>query len=191
MSQSSDRWKLYRLNNESHNVLCPEGVLQNARSSGRVVSARDTGTALEAEFNLDAIYAPTIKGWTRRARLTVESLAITDEVRAGTSDAVVWGFSTQAKATVVGDAVVLRASDRVMKVKASGAEGAVWKVGPAEGRHPVDSRNQSWSRVLLLLPHAENLRFTVRFDHLERSCPTVDFSGAVTNHTATAVRFDP
>lgn len=163
MSQSSDRWKLYRFNNESHNVLRPDGVLQNVKSSGRVVSARDTGTALEAEFDLDAIYAPALKGWTRRARLTAESLEIADEVRAGTGDAVVWGFSTQAQATVVGDAVVLKANGRVMKVTVSGSKGAVWKVGPAEGRHPVDSRNEGWSRVSLVLSPDEGFRLIVRF----------------------------
>lgn len=163
MTQTSDRWKLYRLNNESHNVLRPDGVLQNVRSSGRVVSAQDTGAALEAAFDLDAIYAPALASWKRQARLASDSFEVTDEVTTGTSESVVWGFSTQAEAMVSGETVILSAKGRTLSVSVSGAEGAVWQVGPAAGTHPLDSPNTSWTRVSLVLPRAAHHRFTVRF----------------------------
>lgn len=163
MSQSSDRWKLYRLNNESHNVLRPDGVLQNVKSSGRVLGVREAGDVLCAAFDLDAIYAPTLKEWKRQARLRPGCFEIADKVTAGTGNAVIWGFSTQARATVVGDAVRLSAKGRTLTVSASGVDGAVWQVGPAEGRHPVDSRNKSWTRVSLVLPPAESHCLVVSF----------------------------
>lgn len=163
MSQTSDRWKLYRLGNESHNVLRPDGVLQNLKSTGRVLGAKDTGEALCAAFDLDAIYAPVLKEWKRQARLRPGCFEIADKVTAGTGDTVIWGFSTKAKAEVAGDAVRLTAKGRALMVTVSGAAGATWQVAPAEGHHPVDSRNKGWTRVSLILPPAESHRFVVRF----------------------------
>lgn len=152
MKQDSDRWKLYRLSNASHNVVNPEGVLQNVGSTGKLVYARDRDGVCEAAFDLDAIYRPAIGGWKRRTFLSHGSFRVEDAVTGLGGKSVPWGFATRAKAEVDGRQVVLTQNGKTVVVRAEAPSDAVWTAGPAQGGHPADAKNGGWTRVTLAAP---------------------------------------
>ena len=161
--QDSERWRLYRLANASHNVVNPGTALQNVGKSGKVVYAKEADGACTAAFDLDAIYAPTIGGWKRRATLKDGLFTIEDEILGANGVSVPWGFATQASATVDGREVRLTQKGRTLVVRAEAPAEAVWTVGPAEGSHSADSKNPNWTRVTLTAPTAEKIIYRVSF----------------------------
>lgn len=147
--QDSPRWQLYRLANASHNVVNPEGALQNVGASGKVLYATEKDGVCSAAFDLDAVYAPTIGGWKRRATLRPGEFKVEDAVLGPIGKPVTWGFATRARATVDGSAVRLVQGNREIVVRAEAPQAAVWSVGPAQGSHEADSKNGGWTRVTL------------------------------------------
>ena len=163
--QDSPRWQLYRLANASHNVVNPEGVLQNVGASGKVLFAKEEDGVCSAAFDLDAVYAPALGGWKRRATLRPGGFKVEDAVLAPNGKVVTWGFATRARATVDGSVVRLEQGARKMIVRAEAPKEAVWSVGPAQGTHEADSKNEGWTRVSLVPPAGtvEKLVFRVSF----------------------------
>lgn len=169
MGQESGRWKLYRLSNRSHNVLYPDGVLQNVGTTGHVLAAADNGDSLETTLELDAVYAPVLEGWRRQARLTDKSFEITDSVSCSKGVRLNWGFTTYAKAEVRDKMVVLTENGRAMAVEVAGVDDLRWKVGPAEGGDPNDSPNPGWTRVSFSFLPSKHHCFTVSFRRLAQT----------------------
>ena len=107
--QNSTRWSLYRLNNSSHNLIVPEGVLEKVGSSGKLISlAEKPDGSCEAAFDLDAVYAPDLRRWRRNAQLKANGggFVVEDEVH-GARVPVSWGFATRAEVKVSGSTAVL------------------------------------------------------------------------------------
>ena len=165
--QDSERWRLYRLANASHNVVNPGEALQNVGKSGKVVYAKESGGTCTAAFDLDAVYAPAIGGWKRRATLKAGLFKVEDAITGADGVSVPWGFATQAAATVEGREVRLKRGGRTLVVRAESPAEAVWSAGPAEGSHPGDSRNPGWTRVTLTAPAAEKVVYRVSFTAAE------------------------
>ena len=167
MDQKSTRWSLYRLNNESHNLIVPEGTRQKIGSSGKLLSLSETpGGDCEAAFNLDEIYAPQLAGWCRRVRVGASGAGLTveDEV-SGAKVPVSWGFSTKTKVEVKGSTAVLSSEGRRMCVTLESPSGASWTAGPAAAvkRLEFESPNTGWTRLSATVPPSESIKFRVTF----------------------------
>lgn len=165
MDQNSTRWSLYRLNNESHNLIVPEGTRQNIGSSGKLLSLSETPDGVcEAAFDLDAIYAPRLAGWRRRARVGASGtgLIVEDEV-SGAKVPVSWGFATKAKVEVKGSTAVLSLEGRRMCVTLESPSGASWTAGPAAGKLKFEAPNTGWTRVQASTAPADRISFRIVF----------------------------
>ena len=165
MSQDSTRWSLYRLNNESHNLIVPEGIRQNIGSSGKLLSLSETsGGACEAAFDLDAIYAPQLSGWRRRARVGAsgEGFTVEDEV-SGAKVPVSWGFATKAKVEVKGSTAVLSSEGRRICVTLDSPSGVSWTARHAPRKLDFESPNKEWTRLSASVPPSERINFRVNF----------------------------
>lgn len=101
MSQDSDRWRIYRYHNSSHNTLTvnQEGQCVKERADIKAFSA-DPENAFTL-LDMDAIYKEQLVGAARGFRLLPDGrVLIQDEIRAGETRArVCWAMTTPAEMT--------------------------------------------------------------------------------------------
>lgn len=115
MRQEADRWKVFRLNNFSHNTLTIDGQLHNARGLAKLVEADARG----ARIDLAPIFLPDQVSKAQR-RVRVEdgpTVVLTDELeglRPGVP--VRWAMATEAAIAIEGSAAVLTQAGRTLRV---------------------------------------------------------------------------
>jgi len=96
-TQTSDRWRIFRLNNHSHNTLVIDGQLQLAKGKARVQSFKE-GPASEAVLDLTPVYtnaSKVIRTGTLLANGTYRLTDTLEGLRPGVT--VRWGMVTRAK----------------------------------------------------------------------------------------------
>jgi hypothetical protein len=93
-SQDSDRWRIFRYNNFSHNTLVVDGRLQNVEGFGPLSRFSDEGPSPHAVVDLSDVYDGQLEKALRGVTLFEDRRAlIQDEWRAGDRPATVrWGM---------------------------------------------------------------------------------------------------
>jgi hypothetical protein len=170
MEQDSSRWSLLRLNADGHNVPQIDGAQQLVSGSAKIVETSAEPNPRVA-MDLTSLYASNASEVTRTCVLSADGMrfAVFDSFKGLRPDAeVTWKFITKAKATPVGDKVVLSSGGRTLEVvmKGSGASVGAWTVCPAEGPNPPNSPNKGFSIV----------KFTTKADVQGRAAALVVFS---------------
>jgi len=99
----SDRWKIFRVGPESHNILRFDGKPPVVSGKGEL--ARFSAASGTSVVNLDAVYADSVASVSRGVQLLPDrSVLIQDEWRAvATPVTVTWQFLTEADSVVIGE----------------------------------------------------------------------------------------
>lgn len=162
-TQESDRWKVYRLNNFSHNTLTLDGQLHHMAGDARITAF----TTNSAEVNLSAVFAGQAKTVMRQFTVGPErSVLIQDQLTGVKSGASVrWQMLTRAEVRLVGAQAELRQDGRVLKARVLSPADAKFDV--VDAQPPDDGVNQKNpnTRILLLntpAPASGNLTLTVQ-----------------------------
>ena len=122
-SQESDRWKIFRIGPDSHNILRIDGAPQRAAGMGKISRVSET----EAVLDLNELY-PEAKSVERRAGLTKDGIFVQDTLTGLKAGAKVrFQFCTNADAEINGNTLILRESGKAMKVSAPGIQ---WESAP-------------------------------------------------------------
>ncbi|MDR1818144.1 MAG: heparinase II/III family protein, partial [Puniceicoccales bacterium] len=182
MAQNSDRWRVFRLNNFSHNTLTVAGKLHRVGGFAKFIDFNATGSATAAgavtstTATLDL--APVLAGAdraTRRFDLNAGGLTITDDLALRAPQPVRWTFATRAAVEIdaAGTGATLRQNGQTLRVEATGAlpDGARFRTFPAAPATPTawDSLNPGVTLVgFETAGTAAELRFVVRFVAPER-----------------------
>ena len=135
--QSSDRWRVFRLNNFSHNTLTLGGQLHQA--AGRAdLTAFSTNTAT---VNLTAVFKPQAKSVQRHFEFHADRVVIRDDIHGATNGLTVrWQMLTLAAISPAGDTAVLRQGGKVLRARVLSPAGASF--AKASAQPPDDGVNQ-------------------------------------------------
>jgi oligo-alginate lyase len=138
MTQDSDRWRVFRLNNFSHNTLTLGGQLHKMKGDARITSF----TANSATVNLTQIFAGQAGSVVRRFSVGENRrVEIRDEiVFAKPGLTVRWQMVTHAKISVDQDRATLRQDGKILTVKILAPAGARFEIASAQP--PADGVNQ-------------------------------------------------
>jgi len=137
-TQDSDRWRVYRLNNYSHNTLTLGGQLHNVAGDARITRF----TTDSADVDLTSIFAGQAERVTRRFSIgDRRSVAIRDEIdgaKPGLS--VRWQMVTRADVRISGDVARLSSEGRTLGAKVISPADVGFAV--ADAQPPDDGVNQ-------------------------------------------------
>ena len=99
MSQKSQRWQVFRLNNHSHNTLTVNGKLHNMVGNAKLVSKSDDANNTRAVFDLSPVFQPDLQQAQRGIAIIDKTyVTVRDEISTGDKEAVVrWAMLTPAK----------------------------------------------------------------------------------------------
>lgn len=100
--QNSGRWKIFRLNNFSHNTLVVNNQLQRVEGKAPIISFSDKGSLPHTIIDMNSLYKPQLSEAKRGvALLEDKSVLIQDELKALDDTTVRWGMLTKAKITIL------------------------------------------------------------------------------------------
>ena len=147
--QNSDRWRVFRLNNFSHNTLTIDGALQRVEGQARLIHFVPDPVSPWAEADLTPVYAPQVTQAMRRLTFGERrGLVVADHLQGLRPGACVeWGMMTRATVTSEGSDLLLLQNARRLRLTVSGAPGR-WEVREADPPPaPHDSPYPSVRRV--------------------------------------------
>lgn len=149
--QSGDRWKVFRLNNFSHNTLTINGQLHIAAGTAQITRFGDVVT-VGAVVDLSPVFAEQATRVTRGFLFRAgQDVTIRDEVeglKAG--DKVRFALVTQATITISDDGATatLKQQNKTLTVKLTDADGGQWEIASAQGPRDYDEENKGFSMLV-------------------------------------------
>lgn len=134
--QDSDRWRVFRLNNRSHNTLTINDELHRADASAQVTSFEDAPGRWGATMDLGALFGDAADRVRRTFRVDPASgVAILDEVSGLAADSTVrWVMVSRAEIEVAADgrSATLRQNGRTFNAALQLPASARFEVRPAD-----------------------------------------------------------
>lgn len=165
MKAGSDRWKVFRLNSDSHSIIRINGEPQLAKGWSKIVRLQTAkGKPMAAKLELTSLYKD-VKSVERIAALGAKGVSVQDTltgVKAGSK--VRFQFCTRAAAEVQGNQVIL--SEKGKKMYVSVNQKVEWKFASTDQwRREWDSKNGSAKMVWFEIdaPKNGNVNYTVSY----------------------------
>jgi hypothetical protein len=163
MKQDSDRWRVYRLNNFSHNTLTLGGKLHNVVGDARITAF----TGNSATVDLSQIFAGQAGSVIRRFSVG-ENKTVTIQDSIATANpglSVRWQMVTHAKITVNSNEATLRQEGKALSAKILSPADAHFEIASAQP--PADGVNQTNANARILtvnttVPASGNLAIEVQ-----------------------------
>ena len=167
--QSSDRWKVFRLNSDSHSIIRVDGEPQLVDGWGKITSVvTEQGKPMSATLDLSDL-TRNIGSHIRTAEMGKKSISIRDELTGVKPGAKVrFQFCTYAKPEISGNTVILRAKKNFMKVVA--APGILWETAPASRwMQEWDSDNETACMVWFEVTAPADGKVSLQVDYIPGS----------------------
>jgi hypothetical protein len=160
MTEGGGRWRLFRLNNHSHNTLVLNDDLQRAEAVAKVVRTDFSDSRSFAIADLSDAYRPHAECVHRGIALTDDgTLIVQDEIIwAGLEKKARWQVLTGAKLELSGETAVFSKSDKSLRAQIASPAGARFGAVSAF-REPPENPNEGFQR--LILEHRETKDFTL------------------------------
>ncbi|MEX0326175.1 MAG: heparinase II/III family protein [Puniceicoccaceae bacterium] len=165
--QHSDRWRVFRLGPDSHNILLIDERPRNADTKGDIVHFEDTGDSIHGIVDLTPLIPGQAKSYHRHFMVhDFKVLEIVDEVvetrhhtgRQGTaSSSLRWRMATRAAVTIDGDSAILEQDGKTLYLKVVAPENFTLRSTPIDApRRWWDEPNPGVSAIDLWT-HTEHL----------------------------------
>lgn len=157
-SQESDRWKVFRIGPESHNILRIDGDAQSVSGKAEIVAFREDGGEAQVELDLSSLYPRT--EYVKRSMKIVagKAVMIQDEWKfpADESGTISWQMVTAASVSVKGDRLELTQDGRRLDMLTLNVPGASISVENVNDLiQAYDQPNNGISRIVINCPEAE------------------------------------
>jgi hypothetical protein len=102
MKQESDRWKVFRLSNHSHNTLTFNNGLQNVDGVASIISSTESPAFLSATIDLSKVYDADVKNAQRGvAIVSDEYVVVRDEIELKKQALIRWNMLTDAQVNIL------------------------------------------------------------------------------------------
>jgi hypothetical protein len=162
MTQNSDRWRVFRLNNYSHNTLTLGNQLHNMRGDARITNFKTNS----ATVDLSRIFRGQASNVTRQFFVGPDrSVRIHDEIfGASPGLAVRWQMVTAAKIKTKKDQATLRSNGKILTAKILSPAGAQFTTASAQPPNDgVNEPNPGYKMLVvnLTVPASGNLELEI------------------------------
>jgi hypothetical protein len=169
-SQDSDRWKVYRWSNLSHNTLVVNGKPQLVAGKAEIVKFADEGDRPHTVIDMASVYEGQLAAARRGvALLGQRGVVVQDEIEAGKEAAEVrWAMVTRAEVSLEGSRATLSQEGKSLRVSVLEPAGAKLEVLSTKGPADSDAANPS-TRMLAFgvkVPAGTRQRLVVWFEPL-------------------------
>ncbi|MFW6286465.1 MAG: heparinase II/III domain-containing protein [Candidatus Sumerlaeota bacterium] len=147
-SQNSERWKIFRHSNHSHNTLVVDGKLQNVRGFGRILRSSLDGDKRFTILDLSSVYRGQLEGVQRGLQLDRDGVVvIRDEGRTAGKASIRWAMVTKAKVEIVNARLArLDQAGETMWLQLYGTS-ARWQTYPMELNYDFNRSLEGFSTV--------------------------------------------
>jgi hypothetical protein len=164
-TQGSDRWRVYRLNNFSHNTLTLGGQLHHVGGDARITAF----TTNSATVNLSEIFTGQAGNVTRHFTVGAnQAVSVRDEIGAAQPGLTVrWQMVTQAGIQLEKRAAVLRQEGRSLRVKIVAPPEADFQIASAQPPKDGVNHPNPNTRILAVdavVPSAGKLTLEIRLE---------------------------
>jgi hypothetical protein len=160
--QEGQRWKIFRLNNFSHNTLTINGQLHVANGAATIkeFSAQDKSALVD----LSPVFAGQAAKVTRRFQFAPPQVVISDELeglKAG--DNVRWAMLTKAEIALNGNEAILTQDGQKLRVQLQTPQLAQFETISTEPPNDYDAPNPGYRFLIanLTAPETGNLQFFI------------------------------
>lgn len=150
MSQTSQRWDVFRIGAESHNTLVFNGQRHIVNGKAEIIDTYNTSRSKGAVVKLTPVFAPYAREVVRTAELDKnDHLTIKDHIEVGDAPAKVeWKIATRAKAEIVSPQVIMLTQDgKTMYLKLNGRFSATAQIWPEHKYMECEESDNGVSRV--------------------------------------------
>jgi hypothetical protein len=120
MSQTSERWQVFRYNNFAHNTLAVNNQLQKVDGYAAIISSSSSANMMNAITDISQVYSGQLKKAVRGAAIADQAyVVIRDEIETGPAETTIrWILLTPAAVNITGaDVIELSKDGRKMIVK--------------------------------------------------------------------------
>ena len=151
MDQGSDRWKVFRLNNFTHNTLTYNGSLHRVGGEAKILTSKgapENSTLLDMSAPLGLPQGATAH---RHFSVDGDAVSVTDTLEGlKPGDTITWHMITRTNVSTKNDGLVLESGTKRMAMYLSSPHGASAKVMPADPPpESHDAANPGTTRIML------------------------------------------
>ncbi len=142
-AQDSDRWKVFRMNNKSHNTLTVDDRLQNAAGYAKIDAAGENKHMMYAISDISESYTGQLQSVKRGAAIIDDSYAvIRDQITMASGVKTRWNMATKATVSEIsGNKAILSKDGKKLVFRIDYPAGAVIKTWPGTPPGSWDAAN--------------------------------------------------
>lgn len=168
-SPDEERWKIFRLNNFSHNTLVIGGKLQNIEAeTSPLTEFESKPSGGHAVIDMTPAYSGQAVKVLRRADFNRDSKTMTLSDTITTPKASVrWAIMTKAKIEINSKNVLLKSENKTLRISRNDLHGGTWKILSAKPLTPEENQNEGYQILSFTAPAADKLELNVTFTPLE------------------------
>jgi hypothetical protein len=177
--QESDRWKIFRLNNFSHNTLTIDNKHHFAKGFAKIISLKDlksgvssevsAGVLSEVTLDLTPVFPASKQVIRKGVLLKTGEYRLTDTLKVRPGARVRWAMMTRATpdapAASNSTDLLLRQSGKTLRLRALHTPAPQWRTSPANPQQSWDSPNKGITLLSFeaVAPASGELTFDVLF----------------------------
>ena len=156
-TQNSDRWKVYRYTNLTHNVFSVNDELFNVNGNGKIKSYSDNPQLMEATFDLTSMYNNLPVAERNISIINKEFVTIKDSICTAEQNVnITWRMLTQAEPQIINGYLQLQQNDKTLFIFIpQGAVPFISKVIPPNDFDEASPGVYIIGYKILLSPHSQ------------------------------------
>jgi hypothetical protein len=148
--EGGGRWKIFRLNNYSHNTLTLNNDVQRIDAHAPIVKSGFSEARSFAVTDMTSAYVPHAKSVKRGvAMIDNRTVVVQDEISwSGDSKKVLWQITTNAEIQLKGSEALLKKDGKTLYARITSPAGAVFKIVSAE-KEPPENKNTGYRQLVI------------------------------------------
>lgn len=156
-SESSDRWKVFRYNNHSHNVISIDGKLHDPRAYVELEKLNGGGK-LGARADITALYSKALKSCVREAYFDADkNFKVFDKITSGEGEHTLrWSICTDAKVAIKSNSAILEKRGKRLEIFFESNLRVELKTWSAEQDNDYDAPNKGFVMLGFEAPLPKN-----------------------------------
>ncbi len=166
LSQDSQRWTVFRLGAEAHNILRLPGITQNVTGRATLVHRSEDPANPGCDLDLTSLYTPQATRVFRQVRFPGRTaLEVTDEIEGlAITGTLRWQMMTRAKVDVAADGrgAILTQDGRSLPLSVTEPAQARVTITPAGPTLPFERQNPEFTRVVVEVPAEQGSSTRIR-----------------------------
>ncbi len=164
MDQKSDRWKVFRLNNFSHNTLTINGQLHVAKGYAPIIAFSTNAAMPCVVIDLSKVFEGQAGKVIREFQLLPNLEIVIDDNLEGLNpgDNVRWAMVTSAQIHLEGSHAILEQDGKQLEVLVESPPGGALNVIPASGAHNYDAPNPNAHIIVVNAPASGSGKLHIR-----------------------------